>query len=132
MRACLRNCGFQDVPIGLRGTEISTKNFSQGVLITCIYQLVAAKIVMRDRLAEEGMRGGYSPISIAQIPVPAPMSRTFTGASFGSGQKCSLLSMTILIIWWNRSNRSNSNCFKSALSHGLRVLWGGCSHHHWA
>lgn len=58
LRACLRNCGFQDVPIGLRGTEISTKNFSQGVLITCIYQLVAAKIVMRDRLAEEGMRGG--------------------------------------------------------------------------
>lgn len=56
--AFLRTGDFQDVPIGLRGAEISTKNFSQGVLITWLYQLVAAKIVLKDLLAGDGVRGG--------------------------------------------------------------------------
>lgn len=64
--AFLRTCGFQDVPIGLRGAEISTKNFSQGVLITWLYQLVAAKIGLKDLLAGDGVRGGF--IHPSQLP----------------------------------------------------------------
>lgn len=64
--AYLRTCGFQDVPICLRGTEINTKHFSQGVLITWLYQPVASKIVMRGLLAEEGVRGGV--IHPSQLP----------------------------------------------------------------
>lgn len=57
--AFLRTCDFQGVPIGLRGAEISTKNFSQGVFITWLYQLVAAKIVLKELLARDGVRGGF-------------------------------------------------------------------------
>lgn len=123
--AILRTCDFQGVPTGLRGAEISTKNFSQGVFITWLYQLVAAKIVLKELLAGDGVGGVYSPISMAQIPVPAPMSRIFTGTSFGSGQKCNLLSMTILTIWWNRSRRSNSVFGQISIFSQSQCSWSG-------
>lgn len=50
--------------------------------------------------------GNSSPTSMAQMPVPVPMSRILSGFSIGA--KKSLSDIMTLIIWWVRSRRSSS------------------------
>ena len=110
-QSCVHFCElatFRTYQLGCVGLRSVPRTSAKGYLSPGFISWLLQRSCWRTFLQETEWGGVYSPISMAQIPVPAPMSRIFTGASFGSGQKCKTSFMTIFIIWWTRSRRSNS------------------------
>lgn len=84
----LSDPGNDNAPGRLRGAEIGPDDFARRILITCVVR----SLFGHDAMSQIGMglRRSDQPISMAQMPVPVPISKTLMGLLSASGAKCSL------------------------------------------
>ena len=96
---------FKNVPRRLNRTQVNTDYRG--------FRMLAESFVSMNRITARCLCT-HSAISIAQMPVPVPRSRTLL-SFFGSFTTCSSPSSNKLTPWWNISSLNNKVSYRAAI-----------------